>query len=505
MRDTSDGRSGPSVQEAMSFGSLELLRSTSFAWRLLASHQAPFVISFLYRVFLAENVREVSEQELLGRLENYKDMLNAGSGEDRFPRSAKEYLTEWADDGHGWLRRFYPAGKDEPYYDMTSQAQKAIEWLSDQGAQSYIDFIGTESRLISVFDILRQIIEGTERDPRLRIQNLETQKAAIEQEIEDIHAGKIAVYDETQIRERFAQALTIAREILTDFRSVEQNFRDLDRGVREKISTWGKGKGALLQEIFENQDGIARSEQGKSFSAFWKFLMSPTSQEKFQSDLESVLRMKPVREMNIPRNIRDVHYDWVNAGAYVQETVARLNGQLRRYVDENYIEEERRILQLVRDIEGKALAVRNTPPKVWDAFLDAVRPELFLPMDRPLWSPREKPVIAEAELMEDDGEISLEALYIQIYVDKEQLNERIDRMLQSRDSAALSEILEIYPLEKGLSELVAYLSIASERPFSSFDPELSAEYSWMDAGERTRVVHMPEVRFHKRRQEDISR
>jgi hypothetical protein len=432
-------------------------------------------------------------------------MLNAGSGEDRFPRSAKEYLTEWADDGHKWLRRFYPAGKDEPYYDMTSQAQKAIEWLSDQGAQSYIDFIGTESRLITVFDILRQIIEGTEQDPRRRIQNLETQKAAIEQEMEDIRAGKIAVYDETQIRERFAQALTIAREILTDFRSVEQNFRDLDRGVREKISTWGEGKGALLQEIFVNQDGTARSEQGKSFAAFWKFLMSPTSQEKFQNDLESVLRMKPVREMNIPRNIRDVHYDWVNAGAYVQETVARLNGQLRRYVDENYIEEERRILQLVRDIEGKALAVRNTPPKVWNASLDAVRPELSLPMDRPLWSIRERPVIAEAELVEDDGEISLEALYIQIYVDKEQLNERIDRMLQSRDSATLSEILEAYPLEKGLSELIAYLSIASERPFSSFDPELPAEYFWMDASERTRVVHMPEVRFHKRRQEDISR
>jgi hypothetical protein len=489
----------------MSFDSLELLRNTSFAWRLLASHQAPFVISFLYRAFLADNVREVPERELRGRLENYKDMLNGGSGEDRFPRSAKEYLTEWADDGHGWLRRFYPAGKDEPYYDMTSQAQKAIEWLSDQGVQSYIDFIGTESRLITVFDILRQIIEGTEQDPRRRIQNLETQKAAIEREIDGIRAGKIAVYDETQIRERFAQALTVAREILTDFRSVEQNFRDLDRGVREKISTWGQGKGALLREIFENQDGISRSEQGKSFSTFWKFLMSPASQEKFQDDLESILRMKPVREMNIPRNVRNVHHDWVNAGAYVQETVARLNGQLRRYVDENYIEEERRILQLVRDIEGKALAVRNTPPKAWNAFLDAIRPELFLPMDRPLWSLREKPVIAEVELAEDDGEISMEALYIQIYVDKELLNERIDRMLQSRDSATLSEILEAYPLEKGLSELIAYLSIASERPSSTYESEFSAEYSWTDAGDRTRIAHMPEVRFHKKRQEVVLR
>ncbi|MDR3599269.1 MAG: DUF3375 family protein [Desulfosporosinus sp.] len=62
--------------------------------------------------------------------------------------------------------------------------------------------------------------------------------------------------------------------------------------------------------------------------------------------------------------------DWVNAGAHVQETVAALSQQLRRYVDENFLEEERRINQLVREIEGKAVAIRNTPPPDWSMEID---------------------------------------------------------------------------------------------------------------------------------------
>ncbi|MDR3600905.1 MAG: DUF3375 family protein [Desulfosporosinus sp.] len=149
---------------------------------------------------------------------------------------------------------------------------------------------------------------------------------------------------------------------MADFQAVEQNFRELDRVMRERIATWERGKGELLESIFAKQDGIAQSEQGKSLAAFWKFLMSSAYQDDFKSTLDKVLQMKPVQEMGPSRNIRYIHHDRVNAGAHVQETVAALSQQLRRYVDENFLEEERRINQLVREIEGKAVAIRNTPP-----------------------------------------------------------------------------------------------------------------------------------------------
>ena len=51
-----------------------------------------------------------------------------------------------------------------------------------------------------------------------------------------------------------------------------------DRG--ERIATWEGGKGVLLEEIFGNRDAIVDSDQGKTFPAFWDFLMSPARQEE---------------------------------------------------------------------------------------------------------------------------------------------------------------------------------------------------------------------------------
>jgi len=345
--------------EHMEFQFLELLRKKNPAWRLLASPQATFVAAFLYKEFIAKNRRAIAEQELIGRLENFIYVLKQGRGEDHFPRLGRDYLDEWANDDHGWLRKFYPVGQDEPHFDVTSLAQKAIEWLLSLRQQS---FIGTESRLITVFNLLHQIVERSEADPKLRLAELERRKAEIEEEISRVEKGQVDLLDETQIKERFWQAMTTAREILADFRAVEQNFRDLDRGMRERIATWAGGKGELLETIFQEQDGIAHSEQGKSFSALWKFLMSSSYQDDFKDTIDKVLKLEPVRETGIGQGVGSIHHDWMDAGAYVQETVAVLSQQLRRYVDENFLEEEQRIMQLVREIEGRALAVRNIPP-----------------------------------------------------------------------------------------------------------------------------------------------
>ena len=71
-----------------------------------------------------------------------------------------------------------------------------------------------------------------------------------------------------------------ARGLLADFRQVEENFRQLDRQVRERITRFEGGKGEVLSDIFDEHDSIAGSDQGRSFRAFWDFLMSPSRQER---------------------------------------------------------------------------------------------------------------------------------------------------------------------------------------------------------------------------------
>lgn len=76
------------------------------------------------------------------------------------------------------------------------------------------------------------------------------------------------------MRDRFQQFTPTARELLSDFREVEQSFRVLDRSVREQIASWTDSRETLLAEIIGERDAMSGSEQGRNFSAFWDYLMS---------------------------------------------------------------------------------------------------------------------------------------------------------------------------------------------------------------------------------------
>ena len=73
-------------------------------------------------------------------------------------------------------------------YDLTPAAEKAVDWLVSLGQRH---FVGTESRLMAVFDLLRQLAEGTEVDPAARIAELEKRKAQIEADIQRIRDGQL--------------------------------------------------------------------------------------------------------------------------------------------------------------------------------------------------------------------------------------------------------------------------------------------------------------------------
>lgn len=201
--------------------------------------------------------------------------------------------------------------------------------------------------------------EGSESDPQARIRELAKRRDDIDGEIERIQQGDVPLLDSTALKERFVQFASIARELLADFREVEQNFRALDRSVRERIALWEGAKGSLLQEIMGERDLIADSDQGRSFRAFWDFLMSQARQEELTKLLDRVLQLPSIAELSPDIRMRRVHYDWLDAGNHTQRTVALLSQQLRRFLDDRAYLESRRIMEILRNIEIHAVAVRE--------------------------------------------------------------------------------------------------------------------------------------------------
>lgn len=460
---------------AMDYTTLELLRQNHPAWRLLCAHHAPLVAGFLHRVFIAPNVRNLSQADLVEALEDELFALREQLGSEAFPGTAAGYLNDWAENEKGWLRKFYAHGTDEPYFDLTPATEKALAWLEGLTERP---FVGTESRLLTLFDLLRQMSEGSQTDPQVRIAELQKRRSEIDAEITRILAGDIPLLDDTGLKDRFQQFLQLARELLTDFREVEHNFRMLDRRVRERIALWDGAKGALLEEIMGERDAIADSDQGKSFHAFWDFLMSQSRQEELSRQLELVMSLPPILAMHPDARLQRVHYDWLEAGEHTQRMVAKLSEQLRRFLDDQAWLENRRIMNILHSIESHALALREKSPPEDFTSMAETSATVEVPLELRLHRPSLKHIIGGIVLDGGEADVDMAALYAQVVVDRAELIRNIQQELQGRSQISLVEVVTRHPLRHGLAELVAYLQIAGEWPKTAVDDEVQEQVSW---------------------------
>ncbi|QSB03570.1 DUF3375 domain-containing protein [Methylomonas sp. EFPC1] len=480
----------------MDYRTLDLLKQNHPAWRLLNSPHAPLVAGFLNRVFVIPNQRLIAQADLAEALEDELFGLREQFGNDIFPKSALDYLNDWAGNDKGWLRKFYRQGSDEPYFDLTPPTERAIAWL---GSLTERSFVGTESRLLTLFELLKQISAGSETDPETRIADLRKRRADIDAEIARAEAGELAVLDDTALKDRFLQFTALARELLGDFREVEHNFRGLDRRVRERIALWEGGKGELLQDIMGERDAIADSDQGRSFRAFWDFLMSSRRQEELSALLEKVLALQPVAELRPEARLRRVHYDWLEAGEHTQRTVAELSRQLRRFLDDQAWLENRRIMEILHGIEAKALSLRESQPAGEVMSIAEAAANIELPMERPLHTPTVKPRIDSIVPETGDDDIDAAALFSQIVIDKAQLGRHIRHALQDKPQITLAELCRSHPLQHGLAELVAYLQLGGDSFNTTVDETAEDVIVWQttdgEGREVSKQARLPRVIF----------
>jgi hypothetical protein len=482
------------VATPLDIDTLEALRRQHPAWRLLVAESVALVASFLHRVFVVPNRRVIAQAELAEALEDTLHALREQRGATVYPKPAQEYLNDWAANDTAWLRKFYPPGSDEPHFDLTPATERALAWLASLAERS---FVGTESRLLTLFELLRQMSEGSQTDPQVRAHELRRKRDEIDAEIARVLAGDMPLLGDTALKERFTQFATMARELLADFREVEHNFRGLDRRVRERITLWDGSKGALLQEILGERDSIAESDQGRSFRAFWDFLMSRERQDELTQLLEHVMQLEPVAAMAPDPRFRRVHYDWLEAGEHAQRTVALLSQQLRRFLDDQAYLENRRIMDILRGIEAGALAVRTQPPAGDFMHIDDTAPAIELPMERPMHMPPIKLVLDGGAIVAGDEDVDAAALFTQFVVDKAALAQHVRQSLQQRTQVTLPELLSTRPLEQGLAELMAYFSLATEPGRAVIDDTVQDSVAWVSLGGQRKNARLPRVIFSR--------
>lgn len=444
----------------MEYEWLEYELKNSPSLKLIRSDNVVFVVSFLVKQFKTNQKISIPESELENSLESYLELLRE-TGVNDYPKSAQDYLKDWC--SGQYLRRTFEES-DEAIFSLTSETEKVINWLTDLERK---EFVGTESRFLQIVSLLKDMRDNTTKDPQERIRQLETEREQITEEINRIkETNDLQFYNTTKLKEWFTEANRLSQELLKDFAEVAQNFRELARKVQEAQLEQTANKGAIISKVLDADEALKNSDQGRSFYGFWDYLMSSYQKQELRELIDNVYSLEDLKELHQKYyQLRRLQSDLIKRSQSIIKSNLSLAEKLRQVLDEKAVKENRRVAHLVTDIQR--LLLKN-PELIFmkeDWLIWEENAQINLMMERELDSliPEEKPVIKwekadQPELNQEE----IEELSLQFYLDENELLDRINDCLKWQPEISLAELTTIYPVEKGMSEIVAYLAIASQ-------------------------------------------
>jgi hypothetical protein len=98
----------------------------------------------------------------------------------------------------------------------------------------------------------------------------------------------------------------------------------------------------------------------------------------------------------------------------------------------------------------------------------------------------------------DEEEIDVSALFSQTFVDQGRLAENVRSLLPRRSSALLDDIIALYPVERGVAEIIGYLSLTEEDLTVTLDETEETVLDYLDVEGRPRRARMPKVTVSRR-------
>ena len=382
---------------------------------------------------------------------------------DTYETRATQYILNWTN--KGFLTN-YADKQGEVFYELSTHTSKTIDWLVSLKKE---EFVGTESKFNNMLNQLKELVEFTNEDMNMRIQLLEEKKIDIEQQIQRIKVGEdVKVFEEYEIIPRYNQLNQSAKELLSDFKEVENNFKDITKEIYQKYSDESLTKSDILKYTFDALDELKDSQQGKSFYAFWSFILNPDLQNKWKNLTKDLYHT--LEEKSIPINdtfLKDMKNHLYNAGRKVYNANDKMAEKLSRIIRENENSNSEATKKVIQEIKKELVEISKKKKKPDISFELETDFEINMPFERKLTTEQSetinytnKPIIADEDINSSEN---IGKLFSQSSIDKRLLRKRIQEILHEKSQVTLLDIIENYSgLEKGLPELFGYIGIVKE-------------------------------------------
>lgn len=442
---------------------------TSPSVSLLRLRNREMIIEFLVKTF-SNKQGSISSENIHSQLADFLEGQRIEIDEeseinffDTYEEKAKKYIQNWTN--NGFLTN-YPDEQGEVFYELSAHSSKTIDWLASLKKE---EFVGTESKFNNILNQLKELVEFTNEDTEKRIELLEEKKLEIEQQIQRIKIGEdVKVFEEFEIVPRFNQLNQSAKELLSDFKEVEDNFKEITKGIYQKHSDGSLTKSDILAFTFDALDELKDSQQGKSFYAFWSFILNPDLQNKWENLAKELYNT--LEEKAIPVNdsfLKGMKNHLYNSGRKVYKANDKMAEKLSRIIRENESSNSEATKKIIQEIKKQLVEISKSKNKPDISFELETLTEINIPFERKLTKEQSedvtytnRPEIANEDITSSN---QLGRLFSQSNIDKELLRKRIKDILREKSQTTLLDVVENYGgLEKGLPELFGYIGIVKE-------------------------------------------
>jgi hypothetical protein len=449
----------------MDLASLVLYFTDSPVVRLIRSPNGAFITQFLHSQFKQSATIVRPMDELLLALRQFKESIRHD-----YPQALRDkpehYLAEWCAADCRWLHRFLDANNEQPMYQLTPASEEVLALL-DRALDQGLGFIGTESRLKLVINSLSDLVVQASADPQARIDHLRQQRQRIDDELSRIeNEGVVDSYRPAQIRERFATAVAMLKQLQGDFRAVEERFKAITSEVQHRQQLGEQTRGGILGHALDAEDLLKREDQGVSFHEFVRFILSPTQQEHLRDIISQLTDISEIAHQGEGLDvIRRMVPSLLAEAQKVMRTNQRLSATLNRLLDRRAHQERLRLASVLRDIRAIAVQLAHSPPSDRVSIEVPSHIEVHSPTSRTFWRP--KPVLQRITLTENDVDQSRkQSAFAQLVrlrrLDWKQLRRQVVDAARLAPGATLADLLAEHPPENGVIEVLAYLQIARD-------------------------------------------
>lgn len=490
--------SAPSLQVSHRVDLVRLITffSSSPAAKLLRADHAPYVIYFLHQHFKVNGNLATEHSVFASRLAAFLEDVHVTEPEVLKDR-AESYLTYWSTGDSRWLRRFFDADHSEPVYQLTPHSEDVLRFLTEV-LERDVGFVGTESRLTRIIATLSDIVVKGSSDPTTRLEYLYSERDRILDEIRSVEAGNVVeTYNSTAIRERFSDAVSDLISLQSDFRAVEESFKEITRDVQRRQTERHDTRGGILGFALEAEDELKEGDQGASFGEFVRLILSHRQQETVEEIIAKLKRVEELADHHDGMRRIDGMISSLSAEAEkVLRTTRRLSSTLRRLLDSKQDTSRKRLAELLREVKTLAVQQAESPPAIGlhiDASLD-----IRNAWQRTFWSAPvefEDLTISNDQPDENDLLLRFRELAAMRRLDWQAMRSTVQQLLQTRQEVTLPELVDESKLESGTIELLGYVQLAHDDGHVVDDTAFDRIRLPQNNGHVEQVLRVPRVTF----------